>query len=417
MPDVTKALDTKWQLRCQHCGTEFGFAPMVRGCPDCAARGSVGLLEMERTSPLSKNLLAGRAGHGLDRWIDLLPVPDPASFLSLGAGGTALIPSRVIGKRLGIPRLYFKLEQQNPTLSFKDRFVAVAANAARSFGFRRIVVSSTGNLAMSVAAYAAALEMGSMIIVPQGTPANIVAEAGAYNARVVVIERELRFPALEAASRREDWFPLGLFLPKAVQNAFGVEGYRSFAYEIVEELGEAPGVVLFPCARGNGLYGAYKGFLDCRDTGSIDTLPRLVATQPVRANSIEVSLAQGTDRAVELAPFNSMARSTSETVASDDALRAIRSSSGIGLSADENEIRWAVSALSEEGLNVEASSSLPVACLSKLRQSQAFDQDRAVVCVLTASGLRWTETSGRPLASHVSEVRTIAEFEKVLDAA
>jgi threonine synthase len=120
---------------------------------------------------------------------------------------------------------------------------------------------------------------------------------------------------------------------------------------------------------------------------------------------------------VELAPFNSMARSTSETVASDDALRAIRSSGGTGLSADENEIRWAVSALSEEGLNVEASSSLPVACLSKLRQSDVFDQGRAVVCVLTASGLRWTETSGRRPASHVSEVRTISEFEKVLDAA
>lgn len=388
---------------------------MVRGCPECASRGKVGLLELERTSPLSPNLFAGRTGRGLNRWLDLLPVADKDAFLSLGAGGTALTRSRIIGKRLGIPHLYFKLEQQNPTFSFKDRFVAIAANAARSFGFRRIVVSSTGNLAVSVAAFAAALEMGSMIIVPRGTPPNILAEANHYGARVVVIDRELRFAALEAAARREDWFPLGLFLPKPVQNAFGVEGYRSFAYEVVEQLGDAPGIMMFPCARGNGLYGTYKGFVDCLEAGSIARLPHLVATQPVRANSIEVSLTRGAVNAVELPPFDSVARSTSETIGSDDALRAIRSSGGSGLSADEDEIRQAVIALGEEGLNVEASSALPVACLPRLRQSAGFDRDRAVVCVLTASGLRWPEQVGR-VPRRVFEIETIAAFEKVLDA-
>jgi threonine synthase len=375
----------------------------------------VGLLELERSSPLSRDQLAGRAGHGMNRWLDLLPVPDKSAFVSLGAGGTALIPSRIIGKRLGIRQLYFKLEQQNPTFSFKDRFVSLAANAARSFGFRKIVVSSTGNLAVSVAAYAAALEMDSVVIVPRGTPADILAEANLYHARVVVTDRELRFAALEAASRREDWFPIGLFLPKPVQNAFGVEGYRSFAYEVVEQLGDALGTMLFPCARGNGLYGAYKGFVDCRDAGSIAHLPRLVATQPVRANSIEVSLARGSARAVELPQFESAAKSTSETISSDDALRAIRSSGGAGSSADEHEIRQAALALAEEGLNVEASSALPVACLPKLCRSEGFDRDQAVVCVLTASGLRWSEQKG-PVSRRLFEVTSIAEFERVLDA-
>ena len=409
------ALESDWRLRCQSCRAEFGFTLMVRGCPECASRGNVGLLELERISPLSSDLFVRRTGHGLNRWLDLLPVFDKDAFLSLGAGGTALIPSRVIGKRLGIPHLYFKLEQQNPTLSFKDRFVALAANAARTFGFRRIVVSSTGNLALSVAAYAAALEMGRMIIVPRGTPTNIIAEANFYGARVVVIDRELRFAALEAAARRDDWFPLGLFLPKPVQNAFGVEGYRSFAYEVVEEFGDAPGTMMFPCARGNGLYGAYKGFVDCLDAGSITRLPRLVATQPVRANSIEVSLSRGAVKAIQLAPFDSVAKSTSETVGSDDALRAIRSSGGTGLSADEEEISQAALALSDEGLNVEPSAALPVACLLKLSQWDGFDRDKPVVCVLTASGLRWSEHAGSA-SQRVFEVETLDEFERVLDA-
>jgi threonine synthase len=388
---------------------------MVRGCPECASHGDVGLLELERSSPLSSDRLVGRAGRGLDRWLDLLPVPDKNAFLSLGAGGTAMIQSRIIAKGLAIPHLYFKLEQQNPTLSFKDRFVALAANAARSFGLRRIVVSSTGNLGVSVAAYAAALEMSAMIIVPRGTPASVVAEANLYGARVVVIDRDLRFAALEAAAQREEWFPLGLFLPRPVQNAFGVEGYRSFAYEAIEQLGDAPGTMMFPCARGNGLYGAYKGFVDCHEAGSIARLPRLVATQPARANSIEVSLTRKVVKAVELPPFDSMARSTSETVGSDDALRAIRLSGGTGLSAAEEDIRRAVSALRDEGLNVEASAALPVACLPRLCRWDGFDRDRAVVCVLTASGLRWPDEAGL-VSRRVIEVGTIVEFERALDA-
>jgi len=405
----------EWRLRCQTCRTAYDAGPMVRGCPQCASHGRIGLLELVRTSPLNSDGFTKRVGRGLDRWLDFLPVRDKGAFLSLGAGGTALIPARIIGKRLGIPHLYFKLEQQNPTASFKDRFVAMSANAARSFGFRKIVVSSTGNLAISVAAYAAALEMESMVIVPHGTPAGILAEASFYNARIAVTERELRFAALETAARREDWFPIGLFLAKPTQNAFGVEGYRTLAYEVVEQLGEAPGAMLFPCARGNGLYGTFKGFLDCRDAGVIAALPRLVATQPERANSIEVSLARGANSAVELPPFQSVAKSTSETVSSDDALDAIRTSAGFGLSASEEEIQNAASSLAEEGLNVETSSALPVACLPKLCRTDGFDRERPVVCVLTAGGERWMDQS-KHASPRVFEAATIADFEKLLDA-
>ncbi|RUV29091.1 MAG: pyridoxal-phosphate dependent enzyme [Mesorhizobium sp.] len=403
-----------WRLRCQACGTGYDFAPMVHGCPACAAHGRIGLLELTRTYSLKSGDFSGCTGRGLDRWLDVLPVQDKDAFLSLGAGGTALIHSRIIGRRLGIPHLYFKLEQQNPTASFKDRFVAMSANAARSFGFRKIVVSSTGNLAVAVAAYAAALEMESMVIVPHGTPAGILAEASFYNAKIAVTDRELRFSALETAARRPDWFPIGLFLAKPVQNAFGVEGYRTFAYEVIEDLGEAPGTMLFPCARGNGLYGAFKGFLDCQEAGLIATLPRLVATQPEKANSIEVSLARGSDSAVELPPFESVAKSTSEAVSSDDALDAIRESGGYGLSASEEEIQEAAASLAEEGLNVETSSALPVACLPKLVRADGFDRERPVVCVLTAGGPRWMDP-GKNASPRIFETATISDFERLLD--
>ena len=405
--------DIGWRLECQTCRTQFAFAPMVRGCPDCASRGIIGLLELHRTGVAVAASLSSRSGRGLSRWLDLLPVPASQPWLSLGEGGTALVRSRIIAKRLGIQHLYFKLEQQNPTLSFKDRFVALTVNVARGFGFRRIAVSSTGNLAVSVAAYAAAAEMDCMIIVPRGIPPGILSESNLYGARVAVIERELRFQALEAAAENKAWFPLGLFLPRAVQNAFGVEGYRSFAYEIVEELGEAPGAMLFPCARGNGLYGAYKGFQDCVSAGWATRMPRMTATQPLGANSLEISMSRNTPKAVEMAPFDSVARSTSETVASDDALRAIRESGGMALSANEDEIRGAVLALGQEGLNAEAGAALPVACLPKLCAAGALEGDRPVVCVLTASGLRWPDQAAW-VQPRISEVEGRDEFARLL---
>src|SRR5262249_23605874 len=131
---------------------------------------------------------------------------------------------------------------------------------------------------------------------------------------------------------------------------------------------------------------------------------------------IEVSLARGAVNAVELPPFDSVAKSTSETIGSDDTLRAIRLSGGTGLSADEGEIRRAVSALAEEGLNVEASAALPVACLPKLCKLDTFHGDQTGVGVLPASGLRWSEPT-RHVSRRVVDVGTIAEFERVLDAA
>jgi threonine synthase len=123
-------------------------------------------LELHRASAARLQPNEGRVGRGVSRYLDLLPVADPHGWISLGEGGTALVRSKMIGPRLGLPNLYFKLEQQNPTLSFKDRFVVVTINAARSFGYRRVAVSSTGNLGLSVAAYSAAAGMDCLFIAP-----------------------------------------------------------------------------------------------------------------------------------------------------------------------------------------------------------------------------------------------------------
>ena len=118
----------------------------------------------------------------------------------------------------------------------------------------------------------------------------------------------------------------------------------------------------------------------------------MVACQPEGANSLEVSLRGDLDHVVELPRFRSVAVSTSETVASAHALRAIRESGGDALSASDPAIMEAVRWLGEEGLYVETSSALPVACLPRLLESRTIDPDESIVCVLTAAGIKWPYT-------------------------
>jgi threonine synthase len=327
------------------------------------------------------------------RYRRLLPVAEEDAWVSLGEGGTALVRSTHVGPGLGLRNLFFKLEQQNPTLSFKDRYVALTINLAHHFGFRGTVVSSTGNLGVSVAAYSSKYGMRCRFVAPDDLPRSVLGEAVLLGAEVDRVKKEQRFARFEEVAAERDWFPVGLFLPRRIQNPFGIEAYRTFAYELIEDLGTAPDAVLFPCARGNGLYGAWKGFQDGRTWGWSDKLPRMIACQPVGANSLEVSLQTGSPSAVELPAADSVARSICETSASDKALSAIRSSHGAAASASDCEIIAAVKVLGREGINAEASAATTIACLPGLIAAGAISSEMTIVCVLTGSGHRWPEQS------------------------
>jgi threonine synthase len=380
-----------WSLRCASCGARHAWAPHVHGCPTCAAEPVPAVLEAVRDAAGRPSLGSGRQGRGLARYRDLLPGTQDPAWVTLGEGGTPLLRSRWIGPGLGLENLFFKFEGSNPTGSFKDRYVAVSVNVARSFGFRRIVVSSTGNLGIAAAAYGAAAGLRTLVVAHARTPPAVLAQTEIHGAIVVKSEAADRQRLFELFAAREEWFPIGLFLRRTVQNPFGVEGYRTIAYELIEDLGRAPDVVLFPCARGNGLYGAWKGFADALAWAWIERAPRMIACQPVGADSLRVSIQRGTSAAVELPRIESLAFSAAETVASDHALAAIRRSAGTAVAADETTLREAVRELGREGLCVDPSSALPVACLRGLIASEQLDSKATVVCVLTAHGAGWTD--------------------------
>src|SRR5262249_11881297 len=253
--------------------------------------------------------------------------PGPGrNAVSLGEGDTPLIASHVIGPRLGLSRLYFKNETVNPTWSFKDRYVAVTVNVARALGFRRAVVSSTGNLGVSAAAYCAVAGLRCLFLAPPDTAGPLLGQARLHGAEVVRTDFDGRQILFEHLARKREWFPIGLFLPRPVHNPFGIEGYRAIAYEVLDELGAPPAAMLFPCAGGGGGWGAWKGFRAAPGWGWPSGVPAMVACQPAGANSLGVSLRRGTADVVELPPVVSIAASTRETVADRHALEAVRAS-------------------------------------------------------------------------------------------
>jgi threonine synthase len=382
----------EFELVCERCGERYDIGPLVFGCPQCATTGVLSVLEVRRrggAEPPTRTPLDGRSLPG--RHASLLPGGLLDGRVFLGEGGTPLVRSRVVGPRMGLRGLYFKNETSNPTWSFKDRYVAVTVNVARGLGFGRAIVSSTGNLGVSAAAFCAAAGIECLFLAPRETPPPFLTQAALHGARVLVTTWEGRQPIFEHLARHRGWFPIGLFLPRPVHNPFGVEGYRAIAYEVVEDLGRAPRAVLFPCARGNGLYGAWKGFREAQQWGWIRDLPMMVACQPVGANSLQVSLRRDLAEVVELPPIESVATSTRETVADLHALRALRESGGEALSATDREILDAQAILGQEGLCVEPSSALPVACLPRFLAEGKVSADDPVICVLTGAGMRWPD--------------------------
>lgn len=315
-----------------------------------------------------------------------LPQAGDPDALTLGEGATPLVEAPRIAARLGLTRLRFKVEGANPTGSYKDRYVAATLNAVLPFGVDRIVVSSTGNLGVSAAAYAAAAGLPCLFLAAAGLPSAALAQAQAHGALVAMTDPERRQVLFEHAALARGWFPIALRMPRRVNNPFGVEGYRAIGGELAAAPGGAPDAILFPCARGNGLHGAWLGLRDLPGRR-----PRMIACQPASANSLEISLAAGLDAPVETPPSSSVAFSTRERQADAMALAAIRESGGTALSADDHDILAAQAELARSGLFVEPSCALPLACLPALIARGAIARDDSVVCLLTASGIRWSE--------------------------
>jgi threonine synthase len=376
-------------LRCLRCGRSFLLSHYDRDCPACREEAPSGLVveydpAMLRPRPALPN------GRDLWRYGDLLPV-DAAHAVSLGEGGTPLLPMPRIGATLGLDHLFIKDETRQPTGSFKDRLACVGVSAAQAMGARVIVSSSSGNAGAAAAAYAARAGLPCVVFTFREASATLVRQMRALGALVVFADRkDDRFALVQQGVQRFGWFATSPFSnPVTGSNPIALEGYKTLAYEIAEAMAwDVPDWCVLPVCYGDALAAIGRGFTDMVSLGWTDRVPRLVAAEV--SGSLGAALASGEDRlpAIRL-NTPTVATSIGAAQGTFQALRALRSSDGLAVTVDDAAmLRWQDALARREGLWLEPSAAAALGAIATLVSEGTIRPHHRVVALATAGGLK-----------------------------
>ena len=384
-------------LTCTRCDAQYPMEPMFFGCPACKyeSEGFAAAL----TVAYDYQAIAGdldvedwaRAGHGIWRFGALLPLRDPAAQISLGEGNTALVRPGKVCESAGLSNLFIKNETTNPTWAFKDRFHASSISMARSLGYTRVTASTTGNHGASAAAYSAAAGLDSCIILCHPESSMLQRDMIAlYGGHAFVLED--RFQYLDTLIRDHDYYPSTTMTPMPTGTPFGVEGYKTIAFEIFVQLGgRVPDRMFCPIAAGDALFGPWKGFSELRTLDLVGRTPVMHGVQPAGCNPYVQSFQQGRSDVIVHPDPSSIALSIRDDTGGPAALKVIYDSGGDATDVTEDEIIESVRLLARSGYLVEPSSAASVAGAVKAARSGRLASDETVVCLVTGSGAKWPE--------------------------
>lgn len=401
-----------YELYCIVCGKTCAELESSTRCPSCNKPLAVRYDYAHIRSRLNRYSLKTSPIKAL-KYLDFYPILNLDLVVSLDEGGTPLYRCHRLAKELGFKHLYIKNEGLNPTGVFKDRGTLVEITKAKEQGAKAICVASTGNMAGSVAAYASIAGLPCYVVVPEGTPIGKMSQALSYGARVLQVRGTYNDAAslAEQMSQRYKFYLAGDY-------AFRVEGQKSQAFEIVEQLEwQAPSVVIVPMGCGTNIAALWKGFKEFHEMGLISSLPRMIGVQPIGCEPIVAAFNQGRDDVVPVQKPESVA---SALMAGDPldglkALAALRESGGCALSLTDDEILQAQQQIArQESIFVEPSGAIPVGALMALLTTGRVRADESVVCLATGNGLKDPKAALRVLPSPATIDPSMQEVEKFL---
>ena len=371
-------------LRCLSC---HGIEPRLTAtrCSQCGF--SLGVTSGPFSGPL-----VTREAEGLWRYAALLPAVARASRVSLGEGTTPLLAAPRLGERLGV-RLLIKDETRNPTGSFKDRILAVAASVAVDCGSTGLICASTGNAGVATAAYAARAGIPAVIVAPARTPRAKVTPASAYGARWVAIDgdySDAHAMAVQAAAQ------LGyLNATTTFVSPFSVAGSRSLGYELYEQLdGTVPDWVVVPIGAGPLLVGVETAYRELRALGLLTSMPRFLAVQPTGCAPIARAFREGSAHVSAWGSPDTVVSGLADSLKGyehegDLTLAAIRRSYGAAVMVDDEEtLSWIHQLASGAGVFAEPSGAIAVAAVAQARREGLISTGATVVSCVTGSGLK-----------------------------
>ncbi|HUA10610.1 MAG TPA: threonine synthase [Solirubrobacteraceae bacterium] len=384
-------------LQCKECGETYALEAKYV-CEACFGPLEVAYRydALERDiAELRRRIMSGP--QNIWRYGDFLPLvdgpPGPSvrrtTRVGLSPGCTPLVCADRLGAELGLRDVWVKNDAANPTHSFKDRVVSVAVARARELGYQTIACASTGNLANSVAAHAAAIGLDAYVFVPADLEEQKILGTGVYGAQVIGVQGsydDVNRLCTEVSAER-DWAFVNINL-----RPYYAEGSKTLAYEIAEQLGwQAPDRCVVPVASGSLFTKIAKGFAEWADIGLIESgAVRMSGAQAEGCSPVATAYAEGEEVCRPVRP-RTIAKSLAIGNPADGpyALELARASGGSVESVSDEEIREGIALLARTtGIFTETAGGVTTATLAKLARRGDIDPDERVVLVITGDGLK-----------------------------
>lgn len=384
-------------LSCRECGTAHDVG-VHHVCDECFGPLEA-TYDLDEIAALISHESIAAGPQSLWRYRELLPAP--AERIDLGTGFTPLIPAPRLAAELGLRKLWLKNDAANPTHSFKDRVVSVALSVARHFGYSTVACASTGNLANSVAAHAAAAGLTGIVLVPTGLEAGKLIATGVYGGRVIEVDGsydDVNRLCAELAQEK-DWAFVNVNL-----RPYYAEGSKTLAFETAEQLGwRTPDAIVVPVASGALLTKVAKGFRELDDVGLIsENGARIFGGQAKGCSPVADAFVAGDDEVTPVRP-DTVAKSLAIGNPADGyyALKEVRATGGAVAAVDEDSVGDGVRLLARtEGLFTEAAGGVVISALERLVAQGAIRPEDETVVLLTGMGLKTPEVLGPRAPSH-----------------
>ena len=374
----------KMNLICTKCKKPFPAEQLYLRCDVCNEP-----LEVEKVT-------TGRIKKGgalnqtiLERYADFFPFTKIDKAISLREGFTPLVRSASLASELGIKSIFFKNESQNPTWSFKDRGTVVGIQHAISLGFEKIGTVSTGNMAVSVAAYGAKAGFKTFILGSANLSPEKLNAIAIYNPVLIKVDGDyakLYFDSLEIGKQHSIYF-INSDVP------FRVEGSKTSAFEICEQMNfEVPDYVVIPTSSGGNIRGILKGFDEFRLCGLINRVPRMICAQASGCSPIYNAYHSNAEVISRVENPHTIAHAIENPYppSGNEVLRKIRENGGTFVAVTDEEILQAQKTLARVGIFAQPAAAVPLAAVKKLGEENLFNEEDTVVCVVTGGGLKDT---------------------------
>ncbi len=420
------------RLECIKCGYQETLRKPPEHCPACGGDWLDVIYDYERLSQTWPEALRRRP-HNMWRYRELLPLYNQANRVSMGEGGTPLLPAVNLGMMLGSPQIYVKDERQGPTGSFKDRQASLTLSVMKELGINELVVASTGNVAIAYSAYSAISGIKLWAFLTSLVPPEKMREVAIYGSEVVKVTGtydQTKQVAAEFAQRQ------GLFLDRGIRSISARESMKTVAFEIAEQLPyflghgdtpwRAPDWYFQAVSGGMGPVGVWKGYRELKRMGLVDRLPKLACIQVAGCAPMVRSFEKGLYEAEPV--INPRTRVITIATGSPGPAysylaKVIREHGGAFESVTDEEAFRAMHVMAKlDGISMEPAAGVAFAGLFKLIRSGVVKRDETVVVNCSGHtfpvekhllGEEWARTVKAPSGAHTVEEGLLGSLESL----